>query len=299
MALKDFLSYYGFQVVWSPDVILITLFIATAYVLVITRFRDYFPDSAPVKLYQKVLFFLGLLLFYIGMGSPLHLIGHYMFSVHMAQQSLLYFIMPPLIYFGTPVWVFRAAFRPSIVRKAAAVLTNPIFTVLFFNMTFSFYHYPGIFDKVMENYLLNNFFHFTLIAAAFLMWFPVLCPVPEMNRLSELRKMAYIFINGALLLPACGLIVFAGTPVYSTYINGPLMLCSPFFTANLDGGPKLLTSLSIINDQQLGGVLMKLIQEAAYSSALAYNFFKWFNKEKTTDTIDSPIDIDSPDPQRT
>ncbi|WP_019122544.1 cytochrome c oxidase assembly factor CtaG [Brevibacillus massiliensis] len=293
MALQDFLAYYGFQIVWSPDVILITLFIATAYLLVVTRFRDYFPDSSPVKFYQKALFLLGLLLFYAGMGSPLNLIGHFMFSIHMLQQSFLYFIMPPLIYLGTPVWLFRALFRTRLFKKAAVVLTNPIFTVLFFNMMFSFYHYPGIFDAVMENYLLDNLFHFTLIVAAFLMWFPVLCPVPEMNRLSELRKMGYIFVNGALLLPACGLIIFAGSPVYSTYINGPSMLCTPFSSASLDGGPTLLTTLSTINDQQLGGIVMKFFQEIAYSSALAYNFFKWFNKEKKTNVIDSP------DPQRT
>ena len=87
---------------------------------------------------------------------------------------------------------------------------------------------------------------------AFMMWFPVFCPLPELNRLNDLKKMAYIFGNGVLLTPACALIIFADSVIYDMYAN----VTVPF------------THLSPLDDQQLGGVIMKIIQEIIYGATL-------------------------------
>jgi putative membrane protein len=37
---------------------------------------------------------------------------------------------------------------------------------------------------------------------------------------------------------------------------------------------------SVVEDQQLGGVVMKILQEVTYGTALAITFYRWFNNER-------------------
>ncbi|MNQ80476.1 Cytochrome c oxidase caa3 assembly factor [compost metagenome] len=114
-------------------------------------------------------------------------------------------------------------------------------------------------------------YHTMLLVTAFIMWFPVFCPLPELNRLNDLKKMAYIFGNGVLLTPACALIIFADTIIYDMYDN----VTVPF------------AHLSPLDDQQLGGVIMKILQEIIYGATLAYIFFRWYRRErKDEDELD-------------
>ena len=91
-----------------------------------------------------------------------------------------------------------------------------------------------------------------------MMWFPVFCPLPELNRLNDLKKMAYIFGNGVLLTPACALIIFADSIIYDMYAN----VTVPF------------AHLSPLDDQQLGGVIMKIIARDHLWSYTCLYFFQ-------------------------
>jgi len=54
------------------------------------------------------------------------------------------------------------------------------------------------------------------------------------------------------------------------------------------GGPAFFNFLfSAKEDQQLGGIVMKFIQEGIFASMLAYVFFQWYRKEKQEDDDDS------------
>lgn len=60
-----------------------------------------------------------------------------------------------------------------------------------------------------------------------------------------------------------------------------LQLCVPpatLSTLNLSG-PEMFNSMPLIQDQQLGGVLMKIIQEIVYGTVLAQVFFKWYRQD--------------------
>jgi putative membrane protein len=144
------------------------------------------------------------------------------------------------------------------------VATMPLIALFTFNMVFSFYHIPMIMDALMANALLHFIYNAIFMLAAFQMWFPVFGSLPEYNKLSELRTMGYIFVNGILLTPACALIIFAGKPLYASY-------------ANVQESYLLM---SLIYDQQLGGVIMKIVQEIVYGIALAYVFFRWYRRER-------------------
>lgn len=119
----------------------------------------------------------------------------------------------------------------------------------------------------MEIGWLHLLYHLVLFLSAFQMWFPVFAPIEEADSLSELQKMAYVFGNGILLTPACALIIFANQLLYTNYMNA----APPF------------EFFPMIDDQQLGGVIMKIIQEIVYGTCLAYIFFKWYRKERRTE----------------
>lgn len=117
------------------------------------------------------------------------------------------------------------------------------------------------------------------------MWWTIIAPVPEWNRVSELQRVGLIFLDGLLLTPACALIIFAGSPVYETFTNPvawatALSLCLP---GTQTVSPDLIEQfmlLPLLEDQRLGGVVMKVVQEVLYGSFLVYVFIQWVRREK-------------------
>ncbi|ELK40772.1 hypothetical protein D478_17839 [Brevibacillus agri BAB-2500] len=279
LTLIDLTETFGFRATWNPELILLTALIGLAYFSLTGPLRRTFPDAKPATLIQKLSFSAGLLLFYFGMGSPLNVAGHFLFSAHMLQQSILYLVMPLLLLSGTPAWLMRSLFDRRGLKQVLRVASHPIPAVLLFNALFSFYHMPVILDMAMNNLALHNLIHLLLLVAAILMWLPVIAPIPEIHRLSELQKLAYIFANGVLITPACALIIFSESALYGTYVNGPSMLCAPFFSAPIDKS-MFAVPLLPLDDQRLGGIIMKLVQELTYGSVLAYVFAAWYRKEK-------------------
>ncbi|MFH5187207.1 cytochrome c oxidase assembly protein [Paenibacillus sp. TAB 01] len=258
----------SFAELWGPAVLLVIVIIGWLYAMAIRKWRLQFPESEPVKRKQELYFYTGLLLYYIAEGSPLSYYGHHFsFSAHMLQQSILYLIMPSFILLGTPGWMLRPLLKHKVMDKLMRFVTSPLVSLFTFNMIFSFYHIPIIMDTLMANELLHNIYNTLFLLAAFQMWFPVFTPLPEYNRMSELWKMAYIFVNGILLTPACALIIFAGEPMYASY----------------EHVSEQFLFMSVLNDQQLGGVIMKIVQEIVYGIALAYTFFRWYRMERKKD----------------
>lgn len=127
-----------------------------------------------------------------------------------------------------------------------------------------------------------------------MMWWPILNPLPVAGDLPELRKMGYVAMNAILLTPACALVIFANEPLYLTYTDPQvwavaLGYCIPkgadFILENFSG-PQAFYILPPLEDQQLGGVIMKVVQEIIDIIILAYIFFKWYAKEKKDDLIE-------------
>lgn len=259
----------SFSDLWSPDVMLLVLLIAVAYFSLTGPLRHRFAQAAPATVKQKSLFVFALILFYAAQGSPISYYGHhYLFSLHMLQQSILYFTLPPLVLLALPEWLLEKMFQPRWLKALLRVATHPLMAALLFNTLFSFYHVPFIFDAAALHHEWMTVYHVVLLFAAFSMWWPIVSPLSESKQqLAGLKKLAYIFANGVLITPACALIIFAENPLYATYMNVP----------------QLFPSLNTFSDQRLGGIIMKLIQELVYGSVLAYVFYNWYKQEKQDD----------------
>jgi putative membrane protein len=286
------LSIFGFQAMWSPYFFLFLVLLTVLYFVLLGPLRSKFTQSEEVTTKQKAAFITAMVLLYICKGSPIDLLGHLMFSAHMTQMAVLYLIIPPLLITGIPAWLFTALFRISPIRMVVKFLTKPLIVLILFNGLFSFYHVPLIFDVVKTNVWLHAFMTTAIFITALMMWWPLMNQVPGWQTLSGIKKVGYIFADGVLLTPACALIIFADTPLYATYYDpeawlNALSLCVPAGTlASLHlTGPEMFSSMSLLHDQQLGGVLMKIIQEIVYGTILFYIFIEWYRKEREEEHV--------------
>jgi putative membrane protein len=257
----------GFLALWSPGLLLILLVLIYVYFQLIGPLRQRFAGASPVSIGKKMMFLLAIVLIYAAQGSPINYYSHgFSFSVHMFQQTLVYLILPPILFLSLPEWLIRPLLMKPILRKLVFPWTHPLIAGLLFNLIFSFYHIPEIFNYTFDHPIMHQTYHWILAITAFIMWCPVFCSVPEWRRMNDLQQMGYVFFNGVLLTPACALIIFSNKELYPAYIQGAQMI-HLFMTP--------------LEDQQLGGTLMKVIQEFVYGTVLAYVFFKWYRKEKT------------------
>ncbi|MED0656602.1 cytochrome c oxidase assembly factor CtaG [Anoxybacillus ayderensis] len=280
------LSIFGFEAMWSPYFFMFLVAVTIAYFWFVNRAKEQTTTK------QKTLFVTAIVLLYICKGSPVDLLGHLMFSVHMTQMAVLYLMVPPLLIKGIPSWMFEALFRVRIIRSMFTFFTKPLIALFLFNGIFSLYHVPLIFDVVKTNMWLHAFMTIAIFIAAMMMWWPLVNEVRGFPTLSGLKKMGYIFADGVLLTPACALIIFADTPLYATYYDpaawiNALALCVPQTTlASLElSGPEMFSSMSLLHDQQLGGVLMKIIQEIVYGVMLFFIFMEWYRKERNEEHV--------------
>lgn len=293
------LDIFGFRALWSPYFFLFLLLVATCYFLITVQYRGKFSGSEPLTKRQAIYFTAGIILVYIIKGSPVDLLGHLMFYVHMIQMAFLYIVIPPLFIFGIPPWLWRKIISAPWIRKPFRLLTKPVPAILLFNGAFSFYHIPFIFDTVKTNLWLHAVHTLLLFLFALFMWWPLVNEVDEEQKLGGLKRMFYLFADGALLTPACALIIFSNVPLYSSFSEPDiwlqaLQLCVPdamISSLNLSG-PEMFHSLSLLHDQQLGGILMKLIQEAVYGSVLYRSFMKWYREEQKETQNSLSMDVE-------
>jgi putative membrane protein len=281
------LEYFNFTAVWSPVFLAFMLLVTAGYFVLIGPGAEKWAEGdVHVPVGRKVLFVTGMLLLYLAQGGPVELLGHMMFSFHMLSMAMSYLLAPPLLMLGLPPWVWRrvTAFLASSPLRALKFLARPVVAAVVFNGLFSFYHLPVVHDYVMLHFGVHRLYYVILFIAAVLMWWTLVNPLPERAGVQGLKKMGFIFLNMVLLTPACGLIIFADEPLYSdpavwARAMGYCVAGDPAQLLRQFGGPQFFGYLQPNIDQQVGGILMKFIQEFIFASMLAYVFYHWYKQE--------------------
>lgn len=282
------LSIFGFRALWSPWFFLTLVFILFIYFFLQWKRQQNGKEAATRK--QKIFFVLSILILYIVKGSPMDLLGHILFSVHMAQMAILLLIVAPFMIVGIPNWMWRSLFKITIIDKVFRLFTKPIISLIMFTLMFSLYHYPFVLDEVKLSVILHAVFTITLYLSAICLWWPIVNTLEGHPQLHGLKKIGYVILSAILITPACSLIIFVDVPVYDTYRSGEawlqaMALCVPQSTlAGLSGlgvsGPELFTKMPTLYDQQLGGILMKVIQELIYVVVIGRIFMSWYRHER-------------------
>lgn len=282
------IQIFGFRALWSPYFFLFLLGLALIYYLVTGPFRSKFGGDSWPTAKQQLSFYAALSLLYIIKGAPVDVMSHITLTAHMLQMAMYYLVFPVLVIKGIPVWLWKKFINMPKVKPVVKVLTSPLIAMVLFNGLFSLYHFPAIFDFSKTSEMAHATIGLIILVAAFAVWWPLMTPLKEFDTMRPPLKIGYILGNIVMLSPACALIIFSDTPLFAAYSQDgaflqALALCVP--GGVLDGlqtsisGPEMFTSMSTMEDQQLGGIAMQSVQEIMYGIALGKVFFNWSNEE--------------------
>jgi cytochrome c oxidase assembly factor CtaG len=250
---------------WStePTIWLGIALLVALYFLASGPWRSRIPDARPVERAQVAWFLLGMLIIWFALVSPLdEMSDQYLFSAHMVQHLLLTLVAPPLLLIGTPGWMLRPLLRNERVKAVARVLTMPVVAFAVFNLDFMIWHVPALYEATLENEAIHIVEHLLFISTAFLNWWPILSPLPELPRLPYPAQILYLFLDAVPSTVLGAIFAFASNVMYATYAAAPRIF-----------------GVSALDDQLFGGLIMAMPGGMIYLVALSIVFFLWLGRE--------------------
>jgi putative membrane protein len=259
---------------WHPhfDAWLVVGLLAVGYLAAVRRIGPHYvePGEAPATKGQQRLFFCGLAAMLVAADWPVHdLAERHLYSVHMAQHMLLTLVVPPLLLAGTPHWLARTLLKPKWLMSLTRKLTRPLVALLLFNGLLVFSHWPVVVDATLRSELLHFTSHTILFLSGIVMWWPVLSPLPELPRASYPAQMLYLFLQTIVPTVPASFLTFAESPIYRFYASVPRWF-----------------SISVLEDQRLAGLTMKIVGGLLLWSVIAVLFFRWSSKEERPEVPD-------------
>jgi putative membrane protein len=259
----DRLTILGFEI--HVSVLIGTVYLAALYLFAVGPAREkYGWWPKPVTPWRRASYLGAVGLIFLSLNGPLHTLSdEYLFSAHMVQHMLLMLIMPPFLLMGLPPWLIRKALEKPRVASVARVLTHPVVAYLAYNVTFIGWHIPQMYNWALVSHSFHIVQHLMFMAVATMMWWPVVNPVPELEKIP----------TGPLLM----MYVFAfGIP--STIVSAFITLSDSVFYPWYEIAPRV-SSLSPLEDQRLGGLIMWIPGMLLFWVAISVVFFRWTKDE--------------------
>jgi putative membrane protein len=240
---------------WSihPSTVIGIAALAAIYVWAARKFGQ-LPSLA-----QRSFFFSGLLLMFASLNGPIHdLSDDYLFSAHMVQHLLLTLAVPPLLLAGVPGWMLRPVLSRPRIAPIARFFTRATICFVVFNLAIAIWHLPQFYNAAMANHNLHILEHLIFLAAAVLMWWPLMSQLPEFPRLAYPGQMLYSFLMSIPMSIVAIYIAMADHVLYPAYSAAPRVL-----------------PLSPLEDQLLGALIMWIPGGIIFIIIMTVVFFKW------------------------
>jgi putative membrane protein len=211
---------------------------------------------------QKRWFVFGIVLLWLAADWPVHDIGEqYLYLVHMSQHLVLTLVVPPVMLLATPEWLARLVVGQGRVERIVKRMARPVPAALVFNALVLLTHWQLVVNTASTNGLFHYAVHAAVVTAAIFFWIPVCGPFPEL-RISPPAQMLYLFITSIIPTVPGAWLTFADGAVYSAYDI-----------------PNRLWGISVTSDQQVAGVLMKLVGGTYLWVLITVIFFRWAMRE--------------------
>jgi putative membrane protein len=244
-----------------PEVWLLVAFLVGAYIYMarVIGPKAVPAGQRPVSRGQIACFAGGMALLWFGADWPVHDIGEqYLYSVHMFQHMVFSYFVPPLLLMSIPEWMARALLGTGRTWRVAAWFAKPVVAGVLFNLIVMVTHIPMIVNASTENGPLHYLLHLLVVTLALLMWTPVVGPIPEWQ-MGPAGKCVYLFLMSVVPTVPAGWLTFAEGVVYKHYSQ-----------------PVRVWGISVTDDQQWAGAIMKIGGAAFLWSVTIYLFFKKF-----------------------
>jgi putative membrane protein len=249
----------------EPFLLLSLLFLGWGYAVCTWPLRPLLASGVCFDRLRAFAYYLALIGTYFTVASPLDQIGEdFLFSVHMVQHMLLIYILPPLFIFGIPSWGWDLAFKNSRFRTLARFLTHPVVAGGSFTLVYSLWHFPVLYEATLQNKHIHIFEHFTMFVTALLVWWLVMAPSKVVPALSYPLRMLFVFVLMVGQFPVFGVLTFSGDVLYATYEYAPRLF-----------------ELTPLQDQILGGVMMKVFNMVASLLVFGISFNAWYKTSES------------------
>ncbi len=251
---------------FHPDALALVLLLQGAYLWALARLGPSAvpPDEPPASRKQMIWFSSGVLVILVASLWPVHdLAERYLLSAHMVQHTLISLVAPPMLLLGMPAWLLRRILSPRPLRAVVRQLTRPFIALVVFNTVIVLTHWPAVMNLVLRHHSLHLVGHLVLFLSATAMWWPVVSPLPEMPTLSYPGRMLYLFLQSIVPTVPASFLTFGSQPLYSFYVTAPR-----------------IWGVSVLTDQTVAGLIMKLLGGAILWTVIAVVFFKWYFVEQ-------------------
>lgn len=186
----------------------------------------------------------GLAVLVVALQSGIDAYAARLLSVHMIQHTLLMLLAPLLLLAGQPLLLaLRSLPPPGRARLASALARTRRFTGVWVCLAGSVaillvIHVPAVYEAALAHPLLHVLEHAALLAAGFLLWWPLLGADPA-RRPGALARIVYLLAS----MPAMALL--------GAYLNRAPTLVYASYAA-----PARALGVSAVADQQQAGAIM-------------------------------------------
>ena len=267
----------------EPGVALALALTATGYALGVQRaWRRAGPGHA-VRRGQVWSFAIGLAVVVLALCSPIDALSDDLFAAHMVQHVLLATVAPPFLVAGAPLvallWALpdeprrRVALRVRRARglqAAWAALTAPALAWLLHAVAIWAWHLPRLYTLALREPAAHALEHLSFVGTAVLLWWGILHP-----RMA--RRSGY----------AVGILTVFATAM-QTGALGALLTLSHRAWYPVHAAGAAAWGLTLLEDQQLAGLVMWVPGGLLYVVAMSVLFVGWLDAGPRHDPVAAP-----------
>ncbi len=219
-------------------------------------------------------FLAGMAMILIALLSPLDTISNDLSWVHMIQHMVLMVVAAPLTVFGAPGIVFTWAIPKRSRKRVARIfasngpgpiamfqrwLWNPIVVWLLHAGGLWLWHLPRLYQHALVDPFVHDFEHLTFFIVACLFWRVVLDPRRQRS-----------------IEPGLGVLYLFTTSIHAMFL-GVLMALSPTVWYPIYAGRTQRWGYTVLEDQQLAGVIMWMPACMIYAVVAVFLFVHWMD----------------------
>jgi putative membrane protein len=240
---------------WGGDLLVAVLLAASLslYALGLFRLWRRAGTGRGITRAQAARFLAGWIALFAALLTPIDTWGERLFSVHMVQHELLMVVAAPLLVLGRPLeawaWGLPATWRWPLARvgrvrwlaRVWAMLTEPLGAWTAHALALWAWHVPRFFEAALENEGVHIAQHSCFLVSALFFWWAVF---GRGVRRPDGASMALLFSTMMHTSALGALLTFAPSAWYPHYIGA--------------------AGLSVVEDQQLGGLVMWVPGSVAY-----------------------------------
>ena len=135
--------------------------------------------------------------------------------------------------------------------------------LILFNLSIVLVHWPAVVDLTLRSGWAHFVAHAMLVLSAFIVWMPIVSPLPEIPRLQAPLRMAFLFLQSVVPTIPASFLTFGSHPLYRRYESLPK-----------------LWGITALDDQLIAGLIMKIGAGLLLWALIAVIFFRWAAAEE-------------------